>query len=200
MKIVLTIAFAASGLAAQPVDVIRGVESLGPGIYYRSADSTWTKMEPITSRGFQSRAGFMSAKAVTVYSGSSSAVHLIDRRPTFYIKEPIPTMRMNVTSQAVSSSTTMVGAPEGQGEASAGSRTLTRGESSSTYSLATQPGDARSLVVVRLAIKKKQRELPYAGGSVFNFHTHAVESISGPAPSATPQNRRKPAGLLCQSL
>jgi hypothetical protein len=143
-------------------------------------------MEPISSQGFQSRAGFMSAKAVTVYPGAASAVQTADRRPTFYLKEPIPAMGMTVVTQGVSSSTT-VATQGGQAQtpATGPTTTATRGETSSTYSIATQPQDARSLMMVRLAKKKKSRELTYAGGSVFNFHSGVdaddlVETVLAP--------------------
>jgi hypothetical protein len=161
---------AISGFAGQSTDDIRAVESLGPGVYYRSADGLWTKMEPISSRGFESRPAFMSAKAVAVYSGAASAIQMVDRRPTFYLKEPILTMLTTVVTQSVSSTTTRA-ADSRKGLASAPSPTVTLGETSSTYSIATQPGAAHNLVIVRLGKRKKQRELTYAGGSVFNFRS-----------------------------
>jgi len=184
MKLMFTIAFlASSGLAAQNNEGLRGVESLGAGVYYRAADGNWAKIEPISSEGFQSRARFMSAKAVTVYPGAAASVQIADRRPTFYLKEPIPTMGISVVTQGVSSSTTV--ASNGGQAQSATSTTSTRGETSSTYSIATQAQDARSLTMVRLAKQKKSRELTYAGGTAFNFHSGVssedlVETVLSP--------------------
>lgn len=173
MRLLLAIAIlAASGFADQSEEGLLGVQSLGPGVYYRTPDGTWAKIEPISSQGFQSRAGFMSARAVTVYSAAAAAIQVADRRPTFYLKEPIPAMGMTVVTQGVSSSTT-VASQEGQPQPppTTPTKTLTRGETSSTYSVATQPQGTTNLVMVRLVKKKKHRELAYAGGSVFNYHS-----------------------------
>jgi hypothetical protein len=184
MKLLFTIALLiSSGMAAQTNEGLRGVESLGAGVYCRAADGTWAKIEPISSGGFESRARFMSAKAVTVYSGAAAAVQIADRRPTFYLKEPIPAMGMSVVTQGVSSSTTV--ATQGGQAQTPPSTTSTRGETSSTYSIATQSQDARSLILVRLAKKKNSRELTYAGGTAFNFHSGVgsedlVETVLSP--------------------
>jgi hypothetical protein len=114
----------------------------------------------------------MSAKAVRVYPAAASAVQIANRRPTFYVNEPIPAMGITLVTRASTSSTT-VATQEGQPEPppTTPPKTLTHGETSSTYSIVTQAQDAHSLVMVRLAKKKKHRELTYAGGSVFNFHS-----------------------------
>src|SRR5690349_3357599 len=99
MSLLLVIAFLAGTGFADQNGGLGSAESIPPSLYYRAVDGNWAKMEPISSQGFQSRAGFMSGKAVAVYPGAASAVQISDRRPTFYLKEPIPATGMTVVTQ-----------------------------------------------------------------------------------------------------